>query len=341
MSALGYFHIAYFPSNKVGGWVTYVEHLILLLEQLGYEPILHTLAKNTAAKSRKWRISKPTQKPIMRYPTNERDLRYIVNKYPGRFFIAASYKNSKDLCTTLLRDGAGIIIHDPTEIQYLDKDLLNTPKTIISKSPMRELLPKATFIRLPWEPFYQPDFKHRTRLAVAMSRIDFDKHTNLILDANRLLEKHQQVDIFGFENRIYTHFNIKDSHPEFIQSLPERLIKEPFYELLMSAWFSVDMSVNRPGGTGDPQYTTLEAWSAGVVPIVNTRWIVPGAEVVPFENCVPASDGQMIANLLSKWSYNNEDHVKWYKKLVKAGYETMQQYRYKHVAPKYEEYLNV
>ena len=47
--------------------------------------------------------------------------------------------------------------------------------------------------------------------AVSISRIDFDKNTDLILKANQLIEnKQNHIYLFGAENRIYVHHKLKD-----------------------------------------------------------------------------------------------------------------------------------
>ena len=46
---------------------------------------------------------------------------------------------------------------------------------------------------------------------VSISRIDFDKNTDIILNANKLInDESKKIYCFGAENRIYVHHKLKD-----------------------------------------------------------------------------------------------------------------------------------
>ena len=98
--------------------------------------------------------------------------------------------------------------------------------------------------------------------SLSISRIDFDKHTDLLLDANLLIEDpNKKIQIFGAENRLYVFHKLKDKgfdkywKGKYPKTLPMQYEDK---DLLTNCRFVVDMSIIKGDG-GGTQYTFLEA----------------------------------------------------------------------------------
>ena len=138
----------------------------------------------------------------------------------------------------------------------------------------------------------------KTKCAISLSRIDFDKHTEIILDANRLLPHNFKIDIRGFENRIYTKFSLLPKYPEWKQSIAQypRTLRAAF-NLCENYRYLVDMSVIKGDG-GGTQYTFLEGIDANAIPILNSSWIIENDIFVSGDNCFIVKDGKELADLV-------------------------------------------
>ena len=89
------------------------------------------------------------------------------------------------------------------------------------------------------------------------------------------------------------------SYPEWEQSKAAYPRGEPdaAFHLMRSYELNVDMSVIKGDG-GGTQYTTLEAWDAMCLPIVNRDWIIEHDELVPGDNCMAAGTPDELAELV-------------------------------------------
>jgi hypothetical protein len=212
--------------------------------------------------------------------------------------IVAAAKNFAEYTEALWNHGAGIVVHDPTELKNLPEQVKNSHRVIVVRKIGKSYLPEATFIRHPYVRIQEPDYVPRQHNAVSVSRVDFDKHTNILLDANRLLPEDKRISIRGFENRIYTRFKIVPKYPEWVQSIGHfpRGQNEAF-KLLQQNVFHVDMSEIKGDG-GGTQYTFLEAWDAGTVNIINRAWVHEGDDMLPNHNCISVELAEELAEVL-------------------------------------------
>ena len=228
----------------------------------------------------------------------------------GLKIILAYQKNSADTVNDLLAADSHIIIHDPTELRPGIMDALDDAKQIyVIRKANLEHLPQAHFFPHPYERQSLIFSHERSVLAVSTSRIDFDKNTIMLLDANRLLPEDKRIKIYGFENRIYTRFKVVPDYPEWEQSkckYPRE--HDAASKILRDAKYMVDMTVIKGDG-GGTQYTTLEAIDVGTIPVLHEEWIMPGGEMKPGINCIVASTGEELAKLLEQYrnSYNYYD----------------------------------
>ena len=138
--------------------------------------------------------------------------------------------------------------------------------------------------------------------AVCISRIDFDKNTDIILKANQLIkDKKNQIYLFGAENRIYVHHKLnKLNIGEFWKGkFPKNL--EPTYEdksILKDAKYMVDMSIIKGDG-GGTQYTFLEAIYQDCVLVLHEEWVNKGSLFVSGVNCIVVSNEEELAKVMN------------------------------------------
>lgn len=278
-------NLFYLSPNPYGGWVTYTHHLIWALEAVGQDVNLYKVGKRTENFTRSFGYGDEYQNVSLE----------DALQLPGTNLIVAAAKNFRAVTDALWNAGAFIVMHDPTEIKNLP--CLEPERTIVIRRAALDYIPEATFIRHPYGR-RGPAECDKTKLAVSVSRIDFDKHTDILLDANRLLPDGHKIDIRGFENRIYTRFKIVPKYPEWVQSRAHfDRVDGAAFDLLKEARFCVDMSIIKGDG-GGTQYTFLEAWDAGAVPIIHRDWVREGDDMVPGVNCLAVSNAEELASVL-------------------------------------------
>jgi hypothetical protein len=259
------------------------------LRMVGVEPTL-------------FKIRERSEKKFRQFGYDERYRNIDITEALERknpMLIVAAAKNFAPQTDVLWAHGAALVVHDPTELKNLPPDVPNSDRVIVVRKIGQTYLPKATFIRHPYVRVQEPEYVERTRNAVSVSRVDFDKHTNILLDANRLLPESKRITIRGFENRIYTRFKIVPKYPEWVQSVGHfpRGQNEAF-KLLQEHVFHVDMSEIKGDG-GGTQYTFLEAWDAGTVNVINKAWVREADDMVPGANCLDARNAEELAAILA------------------------------------------
>ena len=127
--------------------------------------------------------------------------------------------------------------------------------------------------------------------------MDFDKHTDIIIKANKLLD--DPVDIYGAINRQYVFFKLKDmGFQKYYKGQFEKSFEE-LSNILRDAKFVVDMSVIKHDGGGS-QYTFLEAIYNKCALVINKRWVEDFAtDFIDKKNCYIVADEEELADLLT------------------------------------------
>jgi hypothetical protein len=278
-------HLIYASTVNVGGWATFTRHLHDTLLARGHAVQIWKVGNNTEGKQRPWgpdhtyRNLAPCD--FHKELGNPRD--FIV--------IAVIGKDFKPEAETLIKMGGGVVIHDTTE--HSTRMGVDYPWVI-----RRALLGvgnsrKGVFIRHPYIRAPRSGVAHIRKGAVAPSRIDFDKNLAMMLDANRM---GANIDIIGFENRLYTRNKIVPLYPEWVQSHTLRTYPRTGalgIDRLRRARFMVDLTDIRDDG-GGTQYTFLEGWDAGAVPVVGEWWIRPKDDMIPGVNCIAVGTAQSL-----------------------------------------------
>lgn len=286
-------NLFYLSKNNTGGWVTYTCHLINGLRSLGCTVNLYKVGNRTEAKERNFG-----------YGISYRNLDLEDSlTLDGDTVIVALQKNYREISEDLILNGAWMVVHDPAEFKHIDQT--NGSKFITIRKAVNKQLPDSHLVLHPYERHFKKSMGvKRKNLACSIARIDFDKHTTILLDANRILKSNQKIQIHGFENRLYTRFKVCPEYPEWEQSVSayERT-QHTAAEICRDAKFAVDMSVIKKDG-GGTQYTFLEAMDAGAINVIHKDWIRPNDEMKAYPNseanCFAVSNGKELVQVLTK-----------------------------------------
>jgi len=223
--------LAYLAKPKYGGWATYTSHLYKGLQAAGFEPILVKQGNRTETKMREY------GRKIRYQNISKHDLIKLCKQHPT--LIVAVDKHYYETATDLIKAGASITIHDPTEL----KEPIKRLTTNTNKKP-----------------------------AVALSRIDFDKHTDIIIEANTQLQT--PIEIYGFMNTVYAHFKLNSIAPNWKDNYYGAFPADDLWaatKIANNYQRVIDMSIIKKDG-GGTQYTFLEAANANTHLILHEQW---------------------------------------------------------------------
>ena len=215
-------------------------------------------------------------------------------------------------------DSTILIIHDPTEVK--NKDFVEKIKRFriytIRDTVYHYLLNNLgiqSVLRV--HPFYQypliDNNQNSLYNCLSISRIDFDKHTEIILKANRLIDyDSNKIHIFGAENRLYVHHKLsslglkEDFEKYWMKKFPKNLplTDSDSNNLLNNCEYVVDMSIIKGDG-GGTQYTFLEAIYNDCILILHDEWVKQGNLFKDKHNCyvvgLTENPDQEIANIIN------------------------------------------
>lgn len=314
-------YVLYATKVGIGGWATFTRHLVDTLRACGHHVCLCKVGNKTELFDRPFG-------PDHEYVNISADeLVDIAAK--NQMIIAALGKHYVELAERLIARGAGIVVHDTAE----STNRMAVKRPWVIRKSLAPLFGDAVFIRHPYIRHTRPAKPvKRTKAIYATSRVDFDKNTAMILDANRL---GADIKIVGFENRLYTRFKICPDYPEWEQStgLHPRTGAGSF-ELLLGARAMVDLT-DIKGDGGGTQYTFLEAWDAGAVPIIGDWWWRLKDDMQPSENCLAVSSAKDLRNIDRTLTLTNADII------AQTGASRLKRYHSpKVLGPQIMEWLN-
>ena len=283
------YNLFYLAKPIYGGWISFTAHL-----SLKHDLPIYKVGNRTETKERDYG-----------YGTTYRNV--AISDIPKNIVITAVDKNYYDILHHF-PNGTFIVIHDPSEVTkktapVLLEHLKRFRIITIRKSVQDYLMERFGFYSEFYiHPFYAYPFErdpHPTK-AVSISRIDFDKHTDILLEANKRLPKSQAISLYGAANLQYVFFKLQGLHfHDYYKGKFDKTF-EALNDILKDAKWMADMSVIKQDG-GGTQYTFLEAIYQGCALIINSRWV--SGFKTPFEdgkNCFVVSDGQELADLLKR-----------------------------------------
>lgn len=262
--------LAILADPSTGGWPTYTAHLAYGLREAGFDPLIAKLTKTTEGKPRDF------GRGLTYWNFNEADLLNATKHTP--VIITAIGKNKRLAAAELIKQGAVTVIHDPTE---LDKDLIETLKgsrviTIrkIIADRLSSLGIENNFVP---HPYKRSPLRFNVDKAnpVAISRVDFDKNTHLIVEANKGLNPKDKIIIHGTLNTLYESVKLRLIDPDWRSSYAGG------WSAKDDLWFAVsiasrsravvDLSTIKGDG-GGTQYSFLEAMDAMKPLVLHSNW---------------------------------------------------------------------
>lgn len=279
-------HLVYLATPRYGGWVTFTAHMALK-----YQLALFKLSKRTERKSRPFGY----------------DVSYTnTATFPsGRLLITAIDKHYYHLLDSV-PSGSSLVLHDPTEIkpQLLTFLRTGTCKLFVIRKTMQDYLQTlglpSTFLPHPFFAYPLPAPTTRTS-AVTISRIDYDKNLDIVLNANKSLA--EPIALHGFPNQRYVHFKLAalDYAKHYRGSFPKSF--QALSAILQTAKYVVDLSIIKNDGDGT-QYTTLEAIYHDCTLILHSKWVSPASEFKHGLNCITVSTPEELIEALNLLSYD-------------------------------------
>jgi hypothetical protein len=289
--------LVYLAKPIYGGWVTYTAHLVL---KYGFS--LYKVTKRSEKTTRNFGYG------INYKNVSIEDLLQIPN-----LCIVAIDKHYWDLLHKF-PSTTKIVIHDPTELK-LSKNinpliqgekLLHNFKVFTIREKVQSFLKDYYSIdsTLSKHPFhqYETNVEPHTSRAISISRIDFDKNIDIILNANKLIKnKENKIQIFGAENRIYVHHKLADLDfysywkGKFEKSYP---LSYQGKDILKGARYVIDLSTIKNDG-GGTQYTFLEAIYQDCVLILHREWVNKGELFKEGINCLAVNNEKELSDILN------------------------------------------
>jgi glycosyltransferase involved in cell wall biosynthesis len=276
-----------------GGCLTFTAHL------------LHSLGKKLVFK-----ISKKSHEKRTRdfgYGIEYQNVSLTVFdsiKYP---FITDMYRHF-DRLKKLKRNDVTIVIHDPGEISRHNEPYLKYWNIITIRKSMQNFLQENFGIesQFLYHPFYAYPISqfgqdhHKRKEAVSISRVDFQKNIEIMLEANKTAKN--PIKVYGWINKRYV--TEKLDLAEFSKYYQGKYDKSfsTISKILANSKFMVDLS-SLPMDGGGTQYTFLDAINHNCAIILNRQWIENvDAQYCDFKedyNCYAVSNAKELSDLLN------------------------------------------
>jgi hypothetical protein len=283
-------NVFYISDCIAGGWPTFVGHLIRGLRAVGADPTLFRISNRTELT--RWR---EFGRGLQCHNIRAEDTVNVVKESAS--ILAALAPKMSEIGKGIIDAGALWVIHDPGELRLLAVrelfDFCHIEPVVIRKNNLRHV-PNAVYIPHPYQRIFNEYPTERLWSCVSYSRIDWDKHTELIAQANVQLD--EAIRIYGYIGRPFAHSCLDKDYQGWRVNYYGEMAK---FDLWAGAWLArnakyvVDMSTIKGDG-GGTQYTFLEAWDAGARLILNRKWLVRDSdrdEVVGAAHFVDDSDG--------------------------------------------------
>ena len=208
----------------------------------------------------------------------------------------------------LKRNDVTIVIHDPGEISRYNEPYLKYWNIITIRKSMQNFLQdnfeiESQFLCHPFYAYPRIHFEQdpcKRKEAVSISRIDFQKDIETMLEANKTAKN--PIKIYGWMNKRYVSEKLE---PSAFNKYYEGKYAKSFYtisKILANSKFMVDLSFLQMDG-GGTQYTFLDAIYHDCAVILNRRWIENvDSKYRNFkedQNCYAVSNAKELSQLLN------------------------------------------
>jgi hypothetical protein len=204
-----------------------------------------------------------------------------------------------------------LVIHDHRDVSYRTAPYVKNWRLVAIRRTVQEYMRNrygldCAFLYHPFYP-YPVIHKPTRKGAVSISRISFEKNTDIILKANKILNKVDAVKLYGCPSRVYVHSFLGGFQGDFSKYFCGIFEKSfsTLSEILADAKFVVDLSILKHDG-GGTQYTFLEAIYNDCALILHRKWIEGGdikPEYCDFKdgyNCFAVDDETELVELIRR-----------------------------------------
>ena len=296
----------YLAKPTHGGWVSFSAHLALVTGA----PFIYKIGSRVEGKARAFGWSVNYTNVSVDYFAQMKNITILC--------LEKSHYNLLPVIAQKIKAGhrINLITHDTVEFKKEALDFIkeyNDKINLISIRPtIRDYLEDkygihSKYIAHPFYP-YERTKREPNQQSIAISRVDFDKHTDVIIEANYKLEKEERIKIIGKINNVYEWQKlnkvVKPEHSPFHSKYPEYMgiMKLDFDFLdgvLAGRKFMVDLSAIHDDG-GGTQYTFLEAMYNKIPLVLNGKWST-GQDSDKFKdgyNCWMVNDSNELARLI-------------------------------------------
>lgn len=297
--------LLYLSNSTYGGWVSFTFHLAKLLG----ERQVFKVAPSTRGGSVFYGDVVYKNFPASAFRAFKNPVITAVDK--------AHYKYLESI------GNATLVIHDPTELSDEVLAFARRNNVITIRATMHHMLNAMgidnTFLKHPFYKYKRAAGNNNTNRS--MSRVDFDKNTHIICQANL---KGAGIEIHGYKNHIYYFHKLrplgfdayyKGAYPKDLGTISA---------LYAGTKFLVDLSVIKKDG-GGTQYTFLEAEHHNASLILHRDWCnAKHSEYTDGVNCYAVATADELLDALQRPRLRSaalptyEQNMKWYTTIVKT-----------------------
>ena len=293
---------------SVGGFTSVTAHAYKCLREVGVDVELLRLNLD---KTEKFNRKMSVDASIPYHNTSVKD---ALKKIKGVPTIVTGVAREKDLSDTdtikkLIKADARVIVHGYKEhVQFEHIPYLKNAITI-RKSILGMYDGVDDYLVQPY--MCEKDLNiesNRRKKAVVIATIVKHKNPHIILEANRLIRaKRNRVDFKANEDRMFAKFTLQKKYPEYQlgKSWPAAISGA---QICSHYDFAVDLTVFGKGN-GGTQYCFMEAMDAGTVNIIHRDWLKDKGDMKEDKNCLAIETPKELAELLTKYSIDDFDHI--------------------------------
>jgi hypothetical protein len=285
-----------------GGIGAFTSNLAMLLCQYMCDVEVYKIGKRTMRSIYNIRGDNDVTYSIM-HPD---DMLRMAETRPCLMTYVADYKKSNNLAQACRLADAGVpaAIHD-RRAAY--PEMKHASAIVCSEAAVNYLTSEYGYTDVMEIP--QPYHHVTTTLpkplynGVMMTRVDFEKHVEMVLEANDILEEGEQIKIFGRVDRRYEYWRLRESYPAWRRhygGTPEDL-EMSAVQICALGRFVVDMSTLEGDG-GRTQYSFFEAMNAGSTLVINREWLQYPGCMEEGVNCLAVENAEELAAVLKRAS---------------------------------------
>ncbi len=300
-------NVFYLGKPRIGGWVSFLSHFTRALPLAGLTPTVYCVGRTTEVNPKNGALRpRKLGQDVTYYNVSEATACELAAY--GVSIVTSCAKEYVDLLPKLAARGpVHLRVTDGSEIRWLAPTLKagQGVKVHTTRTAVAAALAAAGVSQVPTMP--TPYIREVTapsagkRFAVAFSRVDWDKNTHVIVEANRLLPPGKHVEIHGAVNRMYEHHKIVEVDPAWRRFYGGEFRSRGYgAHLAAQSKFSVDLSVIAGEMGGGRQFTFLEAWDGGSALVVHSRWADPAGPVAAGKTALVAGSAAELVDVLTK-----------------------------------------